>query len=339
MPNQQGVPTLADLIGQADKWGGELLAQKAKSQQNLVKQQQAHIVDPKTGKTVAGVFNPTDGSYKTTEHELGYGPRTDPETGFVIPSAQAQQRGQQGLQNMLSPPQSNNPSQAPQQPTINPKQREGLEKGLTRLKSDPTYKEQSDMVMKMDELIEKTKLAQSNPVASAQLGAEVAKLYEGGRLTDEDVVRYTRDPSAGGRIRDGIYKLSKGTHSPETMNALRIALAAKRAQAQHNVGDLGNAESERVNTMYNLPTSVGSKVTAPPSRAQRLQPNHSKESQSVQPQVQSGAEQPEEGMFGGIKNTLRNMLSPKKETPAPAPKSDKPMTFEEFKAKRKAGHL
>lgn len=307
-----------------------------KNKQDAAHTQQSHIVDPKTGKSMAGVFDPNEGKYTLSGFESGYAPKTDPVTGYIIPSSTAQTQGLAAtgnnptpaptLNNMITPSQpqaqpnqqatgpTTPPSQAPQTPpTINPKQREGAEHSLARLNADPVYKENTADVIKMNSLIEKSKLAQQNPVASAQLGAEVAKLYEGGRLTDDDVVRYTRDPSAAGRIRDGITKLAQGVHSPETMDALRIALEAKRAQSQQVVKDLSSAESERMGSMYGTSKSAGDSIITPPSRQKALAPSKSKEAKAVKPAVHAAETQPREGIVGALKSFF-TPKSPPQET-------------------------
>jgi hypothetical protein len=67
-------------------------------------------------------------------------------------------------------------------------------------------------------------LAIKNPAAASQIGAQVATIFEEGRLTDEDVVRYTRRKGLPDRIADNILELSKGTISKDKAKDLKETL-------------------------------------------------------------------------------------------------------------------
>ena len=86
-------------------------------------------------------------------------------------------------------------------------------------------KEVRSMAEKIDGLSTKQiDLAINNPIAAAQLGAQVATIFENGRLTDEDVKRYTRRKGLGDRIADTLIELKSGTISTGKASDVRESL-------------------------------------------------------------------------------------------------------------------
>lgn len=327
MPDSRGVPTLADLIGQTTDWAKSIQTQKDKDNEFKKQYQQSHIVDPKTGKSMAGVFNPMTGEYQPSQFQLGYAPKIDPETGYVLPNSVTEQSGLNATGLQTQPPMgaTQNPPAVPRRTPFSPVQRKGVDDAITRLKSDPNYKESEAALLKMDELIQKTTLAQSNPVAAKQLGAEVASLYEGGRLTDEDVLRYTKDPSVAGVVRDIAYKAASGVISPETAKYLRIALEAKRSSAQGRMGQLSDIETQRVQGVYGVSPGATKNVLSPPQMQKMTRPIHSPDAEAArnaisQPPPPTSVDKLRSFLFGD-----------KQSTPTPAP-----MSFEQFKAMKRS---
>lgn len=337
MPNKSGIPTLQDLLKQSDDFSDSLIKQKqdelnAKSQKLY---QQSVLVDPNTGKSIMGVFNPHSGEYSPTSHYKGFAPKIDPETGYVLPSSVTEQRGLEGIEQQ--PQQSSlqgmvNPQpQQPSRPSLNPKQKEAIDKGIDRLESDPIYKDSKATVMETQNLIDSAKLAAKNPVLAGQLGAQVAKLYEKGVLTDEDVVRYTRDASLAGRIRDSITKAADGTISAETANHIQMALEARRASAQSRMGNVSKGEVQRLGTVRGIPSNTASQALVPPAYQQQLKPSQSPEALQNQQTLQQPIQQ-------GLGDKLQQFFqrSPTQPSPSPAPNVDPQMQrYLELKAKHK----
>ena len=97
------------------------------------------------------------------------------------------------------------------------------------MRSNKGYSEAADNISKISELKDKALRAQKNPIALAQLGAEVASLYENGRLTDEDVKRYIKDHSLQQTIMDLGSRAYEGTLTATTAKNI-----AKELSAKHN---------------------------------------------------------------------------------------------------------
>lgn len=96
------------------------------------------------------------------------------------------------------------------------------------------------------------KTAQKSEQAASQLGAQVATMFESGRLTDEDVKRYTRRNALPSRIQDLMLNWTEGTISNTKAADLEIALDAFQGvlTEQVNRGALDAAKklNSRVNT-------------------------------------------------------------------------------------------
>ncbi len=271
---------------------------EAEQRKTLAKtMQQARLVDPTTKKTMAGTFDPNTGQYNTSQHEMGWSPKTDPETGYVLPAAQLEESGQaavppaaflgqpapQANPAQQIPQQSQQPMQAPAPaPQLNPKQREGVEKGIQRLDTDPVYKKAKDSVTQINQLHHVASQALSNPQANASLGAEMAKYIEGGgRMTDQDVVRYIKDPSLKGGVRQFLNRFTTGTQSPEDINNIVTLLEGIRGEQQQIMGNLGSVESERQKSIYNTPSNLSKQAIQPPTLNKMLQPSKAPEAQQA----------------------------------------------------------
>lgn len=286
----------------------EAEAQRAQAQQAKQKKfQQAAIVDPLTGKSMAGRFNPETGEYEKADFERGYAPRTDPETGYVLPASTAQARGMESIAPTAPPvPSGNMQPEAPKvpegraqiQPSATPAvtskspgltsivpeykpspvEKHALDQSMARLSADPVFKENKMGLLQSKGLLEKTMLAQKNPAAFAQIGAEVAKLYESGRLTDEDVVRYVRDPSLKGQWQNWVATKFQGTLNPQLGGALREALALKVKQQGDLVNQMVGAEADRAAQLYKVPPDFARRslqqglYTLPPSVQEQAKP-------------------------------------------------------------------
>lgn len=81
-------------------------------------------------------------------------------------------------------------------------------------------------------LAEFTKIAETNPMAAAQLGVKVAKaMGEVGALSESDVNRYVQNPAVADKVAGEVLKLSKGTLLPKNAKYLKESLQAISAIA------------------------------------------------------------------------------------------------------------
>jgi hypothetical protein len=86
--------------------------------------------------------------------------------------------------------------------------------------------------------------AMVNSVAANQLGAQVASIYENGRLTDEDVVRYTKRTGIPDRVADIIKDLKHGTISADKAGDIKDALKVLREVVIDQVNSKAQERSE-----------------------------------------------------------------------------------------------
>ena len=86
-------------------------------------------------------------------------------------------------------------------------------------------KDQRESIGKVEAIIgEGLDLAVNNPIANSQLGARVATIFENGRLTDEDVLRYTRRRGITDKLQDFIRDMYDGTANQEKIDFIRETL-------------------------------------------------------------------------------------------------------------------
>lgn len=111
---------------------------------------------------------------------------------------------------------------------------------------------------KIDALVEqKIDLATKNELAASQLGAEVATIFENGRLTDEDVLRYTRRPAIISRLQDGIKTLASGTITKDKAKELKETLTVYKEALNENLRERAD---QKASTLLNkLSTDVDPK--------------------------------------------------------------------------------
>ena len=115
-------------------------------------------------------------------------------------------------------------------------------------------------------------LAIKNPISASQLGAQVATIFENGRLTDEDVLRYTKRNGISDRVvdtlanlRDGTITKSKASEIKESLDVFNDILAAQiseraleKAQVMEQAyGIPANDLVKNVYSNYKEPTDVG----------------------------------------------------------------------------------
>lgn len=95
-------------------------------------------------------------------------------------------------------------------------------------------------------------LATENEVAAAQLGAAVATIFENGRLTDEDVVRYTKRKSVVSRLQDLTEELSNGTILPEKAKEIKETLEIYKDALNKNISDRAMEKASALSPIANI---------------------------------------------------------------------------------------
>lgn len=294
MPSMKdlGLPTLAEILTKAaeERQEREKLeadaAQKAQDVATMRRYQQANLVDPKTGKSVAGIFDPVTSEYKLTGHQLGYAPKIDPETKYLVPASVAEERGLQGLgpaqqpaqpgslglESYLKPQESAAPPTPQQQSRVSPLQREGMEKQLGQLRDNPQYKELSTSIAEFDNISSLGREATRNPAAAQQLGTVIARAYQGGRLTDRDIEIYVTDPSLKGLLRDVVNRRISGTMSPELIRNLNRAIGLIQKNKKGEMQRVVDSYSQSAGGLYGVTPQQTRPVFNPPAQAKQLRP-------------------------------------------------------------------
>jgi outer membrane lipoprotein SlyB len=116
-----------------------------------------------------------------------------------------------------------------------------------------------DSASKVDGLIDKqVDLAMTNPIASAQLGAQVATIFENGRLTDEDVLRYTRRNGIPDKVADILIDLKKGVISSDKAEDIKESLIVFKEVMEENIN---NRAAEKA-AMFSADHGLDPKTTA-----------------------------------------------------------------------------
>lgn len=127
-----------------------------------------------------------------------------------------------------------------------PKDKEAITKFHGTLRSNKGYAEADDNLSKMDELSRKVERAKTNPIAAAQLGAEIASMYEGGRLTDEDVVRYVKDKRLASIIMNYKEEILKGTFTADLAKKIGSELQHKHRDYKKRIATHIKKEAQKL---------------------------------------------------------------------------------------------
>jgi hypothetical protein len=106
---------------------------------------------------------------------------------------------------------------------MNQNEKELLDKSTDKFAQET--RDQRDSIEKLKGLSNfQIDAAVTNEIAASQVGAQVATIYENGRLTDEDVLRYTRRKSIVSRLQDYNEELLRGTINQDKANEIKDAL-------------------------------------------------------------------------------------------------------------------
>lgn len=222
--------------------------------------QQTRVFNPKTGQTEVRLFDTATGEVADPGLIAGYSNRfmTDPRTGEIIgltPSTLSQQPAQitkptetevftddKGEIRELTGPQKTYQN-------LNPNQRDKVGKLRNELATET--KESREALAKLDGLSEKQiDLAANNPMAWSQLGAQTARLFEGGRLTDEDVVRYTRNKQLAARVAQTLNEWFDGTLTDVNANFLKQSLKVYKNVIQDTLSKRAIEKSKSMANIY-----------------------------------------------------------------------------------------
>lgn len=93
--------------------------------------------------------------------------------------------------------------------------------------------------------------AQESEQAASQLGAQVATMFESGRLTEEDVKRYTRRNAIPSRIEDLMLNWTTGTIGKAKAEDLKIALDAFQGVLTEQVNKEALNAAKKLNSRVN----------------------------------------------------------------------------------------
>jgi hypothetical protein len=191
------------------------------------------IRDPKTGLPMETIINLDKGTREVLG-ERGFAPnvKEDPYTKELIPTRDIQRGATgRGAPVQVSPEEKKRMSKqeafleeaAQAFNKLKPIHRDRV-KGLEEKYATET-KDQRQSYDSIDNIVNVlVKDATKNPIAASQLGAQVANIYENGRLTDEDVLRYTRRQGVAQRLKDASVMLSKGVIPLDKAKQIQEAL-------------------------------------------------------------------------------------------------------------------
>lgn len=100
-----------------------------------------------------------------------------------------------------------------------------------------------------------TKLAEealTNPIAASALGAQVASIYESGRLTDEDVARYTRRQGISDRVADTLMNLRKGVITVDKAEDIKQALEVLKQTLETQISGRAMEKAKVMEEIYGI---------------------------------------------------------------------------------------
>jgi hypothetical protein len=138
--------------------------------------------------------------------------------------------------------------------TLTPVQRKDLKE--VRSSFEKETKDSRASLDKLKGLSEKQiQDAIDNPISASQLGAQVATIFENGRLTDEDVLRYTRRQGIPDRVADSLVKLRAGTISDEKAADIKQSLDVFRAVLQEQITTRAMEKARILENAYGVPSS------------------------------------------------------------------------------------
>ena len=99
-------------------------------------------------------------------------------------------------------------------------------------------------------------LATINDIAAGQIGAQVATIFENGRLTDEDVVRYTRRTAIVSRLKDLTEDMLNGTISKEKAKELKETLKVYMLLGKPTQPELESVFNRAVSILKKSPIEI-----------------------------------------------------------------------------------
>lgn len=210
------------------------------------------LIDPATGKPTDYIIN-LDTGEQTKVGEHGYAPQTryDPYTGELVQIGSAGTRNSISRSGTLSTPEETPTESVEQYSKLNPNQRKAVEKLRDEFATETKDVRNALGSMKgADNMID---LATTNPNASSSLGALVAKIMEsGGRLTDQDVVRYTNREGIATKLQDLALKWETGTISPEKARDIKETLTTYSEALRKSLSQRAIEKSKVMESTYGI---------------------------------------------------------------------------------------
>jgi hypothetical protein len=191
-----------------------------------------NIIDPVTKQIRSQLYDQSGNLIKDLgEAGYSYGATTDPFTGQTKlisksdPNATPILQGNpnvKSIDNSLGKePKKQDPYQIKQM--LNPKEKEILDKDVNQFQSE--IKEEKRIISEIGALSDSSlELAKKNPNAAKTLGAQIAKIMQGSRLTDSDVVLYTGQSGVLNQMQDFASEALTGTITDEKAKNIKEVL-------------------------------------------------------------------------------------------------------------------
>lgn len=218
--------------------------------------------NPETGVIELGIFNPATQTISWTGETAGFAGqvRQDPRTKELI----AVNPATSTINKQLTGPQALPTERVatPQETFLNlsPADQKKVDDLSKEFNSET--KDQRASYEKIDALTEKKiALATQNEIAASQLGAEVATIFENGRLTDEDVLRYTRRRGIRSRLEDLTSELGRGVITPEKAREIQQTLQVYKQALEQSLNHHAQQKAKTISNRFQRP--IDAKQIAP----------------------------------------------------------------------------
>lgn len=205
-----------------------------------------------------------------------YGSQIDPVSGLLVstsksdPNAVSVARPMGTTNKIGAPVASSNTPEATKSVTpydiktaLNPKEREILDKDVNTFQNE--IKEEKRIISEIGAISDASLVeAMKNPNAAKTIGAQIAKIMQGSRLTDADVKLYTGQEGVINVIKDYANEALTGTISPQKAQNIKKTLEvynmALRKSLENRAKQAAEITKQNFNPELNLPTETMSKL-------------------------------------------------------------------------------
>lgn len=141
-----------------------------------------------------------------------------------------------------------------------PKKREALKQARESFNKES--KDTRNSIESIEEVSDNmVKESIGNPITQSQLGATVARIFENGRLTDEDVKRYTTRSGVLNWVEDTLQKAATGTITQNKARQIKEALNTYNDIAKESLKNKANFYTGQLSQDYSVFKNNEDKVT------------------------------------------------------------------------------